>query len=265
MPEEMGITGEGNMTQTQTSTQNQSSGGQEPTTPNQGQQQQQGQPQPPGEEMIPKSRVQEIIRQRLAETRAKYQDYETLKGVVSQLEKLTGLTLDQLSQQLAAYEQQLVSRQVGVPPQILGQLDATQREALKAREESLNIRLDLEEERLKNSPLYADLKEDQEVRQAVREYAKRNGVSLEQAYWAVQGPKRVEQIKRETEQRVLADLKAKAAYGGVMGDSSEEIQKLGLTPEELSAARAMGMDPKEYAALKNVDNIEAYRSLKKKK
>lgn len=221
--------------------------------------------QPSGEEMIPKSRVQEIIRQRIAETHAKYKDYDTLKGLAEQLEKLTGLDVNTINQQLSAYAQQIVAHQTGIPPQLSSQLDATQREALKAREENLNIRLDLEEERLKNNPLYADLKDNQEVRQAVRDYAKKMGVSLEQAYWAVQGSKRVEQVQRETEQRVLAELQAKAAYGGVMGDSSQEIRDLGLTPDEIGAARLLGMDPKEYAALKKAEDLDAYRSLKSKK
>ena len=85
------------------------------------------------------------------------------------------------------------------------------------------------------------------------------------AYWAVNGPAKAKQLEREIEAAILANQKHRDESGVVTGDSAEEAKSLGLTMEQVQAAKLLGMSPAEYVAFAKVDNLESYRKFKKDK
>lgn len=210
-----------------------------------------------------KEDVSRIIQARLAEEQRKYGDYDKLRALSSKLEHLTGRTADDLSQQLDIYYQQLEAQQSGLPPQAHQEINMAKQAAIQAYQQNLDLRLAIEEQNMKRDPVYADLKG--ELREAAYAYARRAGVSLTQAYWAVNGPAKAKQLEREIEQRILANQKHRDESGVVTGDSAEEAKSLGLTMEQIQAAKLLGMTPAEYAAFAKVDNLESYRKFKKDK
>lgn len=222
-----------------------------------------------GEESIPKSQVESIIRARIAEQassmQSKYADHDKYKGVVERIAKITQRPVDDLARELEAIELQVGASQVGLPPQVFQEIVNTQNEVKTLKEENQKTKLDNEENALKANPTYATAFGNEESRKEIREFATKTGVSLEQAFWATQGSKQAGQMERDIEQRIMTKLKNNQALGGVINDTSTGATDLGLTPEELAYCRATNMAPEDYAALRGANSITAYRAYKAKR
>jgi len=211
--------------------------------------------------------VQAAIRGRLAEEQKKYQNYDTYKGLVERISTLTGQTPEAIAVQLEQIETQRriqQQQQQGISPEIARQLESTQRESQQTREQLLETQYNLEEERLVRDALYAPLKEE-EIKKSVREFAKKNNMTLEQAFWATQGPTRAKQMQTEIEQRVSTSLREKMARGGVLTDDADDGGAGSLTPEQRAAARLMGLSEEEYKASLDSPDLESYRKARKAK
>lgn len=220
-----------------------------------------------GERTFSQAEVQSLIQTRLAEQSEslskKYSGHDTYKTVVDRMAAMTGKTAEQISAELEAIGTELEARQQGIPPQLLQTINSTNAELDKLKAKAAESQLDVEEATLCQNPVYGDAMKKPEVKKEVREFATKTGVSLEQAFWATQGSKHVQQIERDTEQRIKTSMSEAAARGGVLMENPQEAEALGLTAIELAYCRDSGTDPKRYAALKNNNSIEGYRKWKK--
>lgn len=222
-----------------------------------------------GEESIPKSQVENIVRTRLAEQaasiNAKYKGHDKYKGIVEKMGKLTNKEIDALAQELEAIEIQVGAAQAGVNPQLYQSMITNQNEIKALREDNQRTKMDFEETTLKSNPVYGPAFADESTRTEIRDFAVKTGVTLEQAFWATQGTKRASQIESDTEKRVKASLLDAQARGGIINDTTSAPTDLGLTAQELAYCKETDTDPEDYAAAKNSNSIEAYRAHKKKK
>jgi hypothetical protein len=215
--------------------------------------------------MFTEEQMQIAIRARLAEEQKKYTDYDRHKGIVERMSKITGRSVDDLETELTGISVQMAAQQTGLPPQVYNQLTQTNNEVKKVKEDNLNMRLSMEETQLKTDPVYASALSDATTLNNVREYAKKMDCSMEQAFWATQGPNQVKQMQREMEQRIKSQYQDKLSRGNILTDVTDEVKSLGLSPTELSFCQERGFDPAEYAALKNSNDIESYRKHKNSK
>jgi hypothetical protein len=226
------------------------------------------------EEMVPKSQVERIVSARVNETNKRYADYDTYKsghekykGALSKMAKIAGLDSEEalLAQlDLAESRGTLSTAPTGTTTPVRQVMDPELKKEIEtARNETRDTRFDLEENRLTADPTYADLKQP-EVKQAVRDYATKNGTNMQTAFWVMYGPTVAKKQVDATEQRVRASLQEQLARGGVITEMTPEIKALGLEPDEIAGAQHMGMTPEFYAGLKNAKTIDDYRALKAK-
>lgn len=201
--------------------------------------------------------VQRIIQGRLKSEKQKYQ---LAQSIVDGLTAATGRNPEELYAEL----QTLMSGvDAGPQPQPDPQLHQAQALATYAGQVALQTHRQMELGELKQSPtVYAGLDKEDTVNELVS-FANQRGLTLKEAYWQLYGEKRAQEIQREVEQRVLEGVRVRSSLGAE-GDSVAELEKLGLGPDEIAFAKAQGMNPKDYAALKNVKDLDSFRALKKK-
>jgi len=221
-------------------------------------------PNTPTERMFTETQMQGAIRARLAEEQKKYADYDSNKNIVDRLAKITGRSAQDIQKELDGLVMETEANQAGMHPVVYQQLNQGAREIESMREENLNIRMDLEESKLMNDPMYSSLK-DKTVNDTVREYARKTGATMEQSFWATQGATTMKQRELEMEQRIKTNLQNQMGHGNIMTEMTEEVKGLGLTADELAYCRQTGKDPADYAAMKNMNSIDAYRAHKKSK
>lgn len=146
---------------------------------------------------------------------------------------------------LNVFKQQGVQQTPAVSPQ-----DVATQAALKAQEVAREASLSVEEANLLAKADYADVAKDSELRQKLKEYAKKNEVSLETAFWALQGPEKAAKIRDEVKQQTIDEMKAKIARGGSLDDNvSTAGSETKLSGEEREAARFMRIGDNEFSEL----------------
>ena len=225
------------------------------------------------EELKPK--VSQLIRNRLNEVNTKHsQEKQTLEGqarITSRLAKMVGIDKPELLEaKLEEFEEnqrraqvQALATQMGIHPQILAMMQQTQAQVSQVQAQTFDNQFEASLNTLKSNPLYSDI-DSATTKSQIKELVKR-GMPLESAYWAVSGPQKMEQVKRETEQRILTEKMGGGSFQPVGGGDSQTGNKLNLTPDEISYCKTRGMDPYEYQASKNFGNLEDYRKAKKDK
>jgi hypothetical protein len=231
------------------------------TEPNQQQSQQQQVTTFDPTKHMTKEEASRAIQQRVNDLNQRYGRKAT---IVDKLAQATGWTedmidvyLDQVASGVGGAPQQQQQQAHQIDPALL----QTQALAKNAAQATLETRRMVEEQAIKTNPLYADF---EQVKDQVRQYADQTGLSLEQAYWAVNGASRAKAIQQEAEQRALANVNRNRGLGAE-GDGAAEFSKLGLSAEEIAFAQATGTDPKRFAALKNATDLDSYRKLKQQK
>lgn len=135
----------------------------------------------------------------------------------------------------------------------------------KQQQELKELRVQMQINKLKDSPEYAGIASME--KDILAKIDRTNGVlTVEEAYWALGGPKRIEQIKLEAQQREIA--KRNAPTRTVQRDTpSSTTGEKPLPPSVLEEARRMGITPEEARKLMNApvaQNIDEYRKLKAK-
>jgi hypothetical protein len=132
----------------------------------------------------------------------------------------------------------------------------------KQLDEIQSLRVDVAINELASNPMYAGIKD---MKPAILTKIKQSGGALtaSEAYWAVGGQARAEQMKREAEAR--ATIKQKEQKRTVQSDAPSAVSTEKALPSDiLKVAREMGISEKEAKRLLSVpDNLEAYRKMKK--
>lgn len=133
-----------------------------------------------------------------------------------------------------------------------------------AKAEALDVRIDAAAERLaEKDPLFAELA-DPDVLESLRPMARMLGGDVKSAYLAKFGDAYAKRLAKQTEAKAMARLAEKSSRKVESGDGGGEAEKLGLNADELAVARMMGMDPKEYKALKEATDFGKYQKMKRK-
>lgn len=117
---------------------------------------------------------------------------------------------------------------------------------------------------LRDNPDYAGI---QSMKKEVADMVKRsNGaLTVEQAYWALGGKMRAEQVKREVEQRQIAKRK-QAKFSPQSDSSSASVPTSPFSAEELAAIKQMGLTVEEAQELmKTPSDLYEFRKQRKKK
>ena len=137
--------------------------------------------------------------------------------------------------------------------------------AQKKQQAELNeLRVKVQINELKDDPLYAGIKGSEKEIQA---FMTRTGSTAKEAYWAIGGEARAQQLKREAEQRAI--VKKAQPKRTVQSDSATgDAGTLPALPSELEAQRKqMGLSHQEALDLLGSDyaNIDDYRKQKQLK
>jgi hypothetical protein len=204
---------------------------------------------------VTKEEASRAVQSRVNELSSRAKQYEAYAKVVQKLAQKTGMDVSQIEQYIDGYGAGGGATQ---PDPVVLQAQQT---ALTAGRVALETRRMLEEQALKTDPTYADF---DQVKDQVREFADRTGMTLSEAYWAVNGANRAKAIQQEAEQRALANIQKRQGLGAE-GDGGADLKSLGLSAEQVQFAKMAGMDPKHFAEMKQVRGLDEYRALKAKK
>ncbi|WP_405113627.1 hypothetical protein MHH28_07690 [Paenibacillus sp. FSL K6-1217] len=123
---------------------------------------------------------------------------------------------------------------------------------MQRKQETLNQQLrkqqfDNEVQSLKSDPFYGDI---EDWRDELEPIAARTGQTLQAAYMALRGRERMEEYKREIEQRAMAErskkrsAKVDTSAGG--GSGVKKSNRVQLSADELAVAKMAGMSPEDY-------------------
>ena len=138
-------------------------------------------------------------------------------------------------------------------------------EQQKQQQELKELRVSMQINRLKDNPDYAGIASME--KEILSRIDKSNGaLSVDEAFWALGGAKRVEQIKLEAQQREIAKRTAPTRTVQRDTQSSTTTEKP-LAPSVLQEAQRMGISAEEARRLMNKpvsQNIDEYRKNKAK-
>ncbi len=205
------------------------------------------------EEMIPKSKVSEIVSKRVNEINDKYKDADKYKSRMDKLLKLSGLTEEQFEQQLQQIELQNSATSMGVSPEIAKQIQESQLAAQQAKDQADAMKYQYEEIQLQQNPLYEGY---EEVKDEVREFAAKTGVTLEQGYWALHGTTLAQKQAKQAKDTTVANQRYRKDRGGVEsegGGTVPETPGASLNKAQVRMAKKIGMSPDEYALWSSED------------
>lgn len=143
----------------------------------------------------------------------------------------------ELDRRLDALEAQKLKQQ-GVPDEVAAALVLQQRQLADMQTSLRKQKYDGEAERLKQDAFFADIDDH---RDELEQIAEKTGLSLEQAYRAIHGARRMTEREAEIEARVKANRGKrtdKAVNTTQSGTSKQKSSKsLGLTPDQMAAAK----------------------------
>jgi len=208
------------------------------------------------------------VQARIRQLQDKYErETAPLRQLAEKISRRSGLTVDQVLERLDAEERQQAAQQTGLTPAMVQYLQNLTGVSTQTAAEVRRLQRDLERNTLKADPTYADY---DSVRESVEAYADKYGVSLREAYWAVNGDKRTQQLAREAEQRAIAQRESLGYLGAVSGDTP-----IGTGPDKFPnadaayVAKQMGLDAEEFNMLsgekKNLDDYDRLIEKRSKK
>ncbi len=211
------------------------------------------------EKQLTQAEVDRIIQDRLARAERKWRE----KDPANQFFKKTGVDPQLAMQAWEAQQQQRLQEQ-GYDPVMAQQIAHQQAITLQTQQGLASVRMDVEEARLLPDLEKHGLAQDfEEVRDEAKDLASRSGLSLREAYFALRGPEALSRVSTNAEQRALARAKERQTKGVDSVEGGGELERLGLSREEIAAAQRLGMDPKRAAVLLQVKNLDDFRKLKK--
>lgn len=185
------------------------------------------------------------------------------KALVDLLKQTTGKDLDTIQREL---EQAQVNRYIdsGVDPQMAQHLVIQQRQMSELNKMLAKQKRDIEIAELKNKPLFKDI---ELYREEVETYADRTGMSLKNAFLDLYGETLYQDMERQIEQRVLANIQKRQSkkVDTTQSSQTKAHPRVKLTADEEAIARAAGMTAVEYAAMKKISTPDQYQKFKAKK
>lgn len=139
-------------------------------------------------------------------------------------------------------------------------------EQQKQQQELKELRVQMQINRLKDQPDYLGI--DRMEKDIMAKIDRSNGaLTVEEAFWALGGPKRVEQVKLEAQQREVAK-RAQQPRTVVKDAPSTSVGEKPLPPSVLAEAKKMGISETEARRLMNAptaNNLDEWREKRKAK
>jgi len=173
--------------------------------------------------------------------RKKFQErlkaYEQKAAIAEKVMKAAGIDdPEKFQQQLDELEARKLQQQ-GMDPKVAADLVAQKREIEEMKRTLSRQKFDVEATKLKEDPFFADI---EDWRDEVEDLASRTNQSLEAAYMALRGRERMQEYRRELEQKMQASqAKKNSARINTTGGSGTmpKTEKLNLTPDQLAMAK----------------------------
>ncbi len=172
---------------------------------------------------------------------------EKKSSLADKLLQATGAqSLEQLEQQLDGLKVRQYEDQ-GYDSQTAQMLVTMQRQQETLNQQLRKQQFDNEVQALKSDPFFGDI---DDWREELEPIAARTGQTLQAAYMALRGRERMEEYKREIEQRAIAErskkrsAKVDTSAGG--GGGVKKSNRVQLTADEMAVAKLAGMTPEEY-------------------
>lgn len=211
--------------------------------------------------MYSKEQVQAIIRTRVANMEKKIEKLRQAEAAIDRIAEVSGLSREQLIIRLNNMSDEEQAKILGVPVEQVANMRLARKAQIEQEKQIKKLNRQLEMTELKADKRYADI--DLFMDDVLNKVEEHPSLSLKDAYVLVKGELGIDAKIRDAEQRVVnsqAKAKSKVLVNPV-GNAQDQVKK----PDKqlLANASRVGMDANEYAAFKNIDNIDAYRAYKK--
>ena len=213
------------------------------------------------ETVYSKEQVQAIVRSRVANYQKKLDKLNQADSAVERIAEVSGLSKEQLITRLNSMSDAEQAKILGIPPEQVAHVRATRAAQMESDKQIKKLNRELELTQLKADKQYSDI--DLFMDDVLAKVEDHPSLSLKDAYTLVKGELGITAKVRDAEQRVLnsqAIAKQKKAANPV-GAAQDAPQK--MSQAVLSGAKTVGMDPTQYAAFQQIDNLDAYRAFKK--
>lgn len=211
--------------------------------------------------MYSKEQVQAIIRTRVANMEKKIEKLRQAETAIDRIAEVSGLSREQLIIRLNNMSDEEQAKILGVPVEQVANMRLARAAQIEQEKQIKKLNRQLEMTELKADKRYADI--DLFMDDVLNKVEEHPSLSLKDAYVLVKGELGIDAKIRDAEQRAVnsqAKAKSKVLVNPV-GNAQDQVKK----PDKqlLANASRVGMDANEYAAFKNIDNIDAYRAYKK--
>lgn len=214
------------------------------------------------EPLYKKDQVQRIVQTRVNTYAKRVEKLGKYKEAVDRICEVTGLDFDKLATRLGSMSDEEQSKILGVPVEKVKEARQARKDIADERGKNLTLSRQLDETKLKSDPRYSDYDlYKEEIDELLEENPK---LSAKQAYVLAKGDTVSVAATRNARQaeiarRVNAQSKSVVKPAASSGDKGPRVDAT-----TVSAAKAVGMDPAEYAMYQGIDNIDAYRAMKAK-
>lgn len=211
-----------------------------------------------------KDAVSKIVRTRVATYEKRLSKMAPFKNAVDKICEITGLDTNSLVARLEAMSEAEQAQILGLTPEQVraNKIAQSQLKATESQNKTLQRQMDFSQ--LKADKRFSDVDLFKEEIEDMLDDNPR--MSVKQAYLAVKGEIALTAAERQGEERAKARQVINSQKRLVKSGPAAPAQKgPKISNEIIAAARKVGMDPAEYAAYQNVDNLDSYRNIKKKK
>lgn len=218
----------------------------------------------PEEPVYKKDQVQKIVQTRVNTYNKRIEKLSGYKNAVDKICEVTGLDFNTLVNRLGSMSDTEQANILGIPVEKVRETRETRRQIEAEQGKARTLQRQLEETTLKADPKYSDfdLFKD-EIDDLLDDNPK---LTLKQAYVLAKGDTAVNAAARDAEQRVIARQVNASKKAVVKPTGSVNSGNAGPKVDQVAvrAAKAVGMDPAEYLAFQQIDNIDAYRAMRGK-
>jgi len=214
------------------------------------------------EPVYKKDQVQKIVQTRVNTYTKRIQRLARYKEAVDRICDVTGLDFDKLTARLSAMTDEQQAQILGVPVEKVREARQVRQEINQERGKNLQLSRQLEETQLKADPRYHDFDLFKEEIDEILDESPQ--LSVKQAYILAKGDTVSVTANRNARQAEIArrvNARSKGVVKPVTGPK-EKTPKLDAII--VSAAKAIGMDPAEYAMYQGIKDIDSYRAMKAK-
>lgn len=208
-----------------------------------------------------KDQVEKIVSTRVNTLNKRNEKLIQYKAAVDNICEITGLDFDTLTKKLTGMSPQEQAAVLGVTVEQAQAAQHTRKLEKTVLTENQRLTRQIEEKDLRADKRYSDY---DIFKEEINDFLEENPkLSLKQAYLLVKGDVALEAAARDAEQAAIA-RQVNASNKGIVKPGGTTGPTTKLSAGVVSAAKAVGMDPVEYANYSKVDNLDAYRAMKKK-